>query len=166
MHTRGFTLIEFLVTLVVLAVLLAVAAPSYEASVLNGRISSISNDLVASVQVARGEALKRNQAVTLCASANGSTCAGSGGWEQGWVVRTTGGTVIQTHQALPSGMLLRTEGTSVLSLSLLPTGGSSQAVTFKLCRATPSVGSRKGEIMLYATGRASAQKLDGNTTCS
>ena len=45
------------------------------------------NDLLASVQLARSEAIKRNVAVTLCASADGTTCAGGGGWEQGWVVR-------------------------------------------------------------------------------
>ena len=80
---RGFTLIELVVTLTVAAILLAIAVPSFYDATLGSKLASYANNFVASVSLARSEAIKRNAAVTLCASSDGASCA-SGGWEQGF----------------------------------------------------------------------------------
>jgi type IV fimbrial biogenesis protein FimT len=93
-NTRGFTLIELLTALLIAAVLLAVATPSFSEFRLNARMTSAANGLLAAVQQARTEAAKRQQAVSLCALQNpvvGDQPACSGAAldrldDQGWLV--------------------------------------------------------------------------------
>jgi len=148
---RGFTLIELLVTIFIAAILLAIAVPNFNDAVLGARLSAQANNLLASVQLARSEAIKRNTATTLCQSSDGATCTNSGGWEQGWVV-LTGTTVLQHQQALPTGLkVTQTGGTS--SLSFQPIGVGATAATFTVCRSSP-VGKQERVVTVSATGVA------------
>lgn len=83
---NGFTLVEVLMSVVVAAVLLGLAVPSFTTFTKNRLITSQANEFVTSLALARSEALKRVSRVTVCRSANGSTCVSSGNWEQGWIV--------------------------------------------------------------------------------
>jgi type IV fimbrial biogenesis protein FimT len=62
----GFTLIELIVTLVIAAILLALAAPSMTSFIRRDRIITQANDLVADLSFARSEAIKRGIPVTIC----------------------------------------------------------------------------------------------------
>jgi prepilin-type N-terminal cleavage/methylation domain-containing protein len=64
----GFTLVELMFTVAVLAVLLAVGIPNFRDFIRNSRISGVANDLLADVSLARSEAVKRRLAVGLCSS--------------------------------------------------------------------------------------------------
>jgi type IV fimbrial biogenesis protein FimT len=66
----GFTLIELMVTIAVAGVLLAVATPNLRTFMQNNRLSSAANDMLRSFQIARSEAVKRQQNVVVCGSAN------------------------------------------------------------------------------------------------
>ena len=68
-------MIELMVVVVVLAVLLTVAVPSFEAVMNANRLAGASNELMASLQTARMEAVKRNARVALCLSANANDAA-------------------------------------------------------------------------------------------
>lgn len=69
-NSAGFTLIELMVTIAVAGVLLAVATPNLRTFLQNNRLSSAANDILRSFQIARSEAIKRQQNVVVCASAN------------------------------------------------------------------------------------------------
>jgi len=58
--TRAFTLIELMVTIAIAAVLLMVVIPSLTTFQRNAELTSITNNLIAALNVARGEAMKRN----------------------------------------------------------------------------------------------------------
>lgn len=154
----GFTLVELMVTIAVLAVLLGIAVPSFTNSTLGSKLRTQANDLAAAALLARSEAIKRNQAVTLCASSDGATCTGT--WASGWIVRTTGGTVIQAHGAAPSGFLI---SSSVTSLVFQPSGISATSATLTMCRATPSVGGQERVVDISATGRATVSKTSAGS---
>lgn len=72
-------------TIIVLAVLMAIAMPNFRSVILQNKLSSQSNELLAALQYARLESMRRNVRVTVCQSANGTSCASSAAWA-GWLV--------------------------------------------------------------------------------
>ncbi|MGJ3700025.1 GspH/FimT family pseudopilin [Variovorax sp. AFSI2.2] len=151
-RTRGFTLVELMVTIVVLVVLVSMALPSFDYIKLSSRLNSYSTDLVAGSQVARSEAIKRNAQVTLCVSSNGTSCATTGQWETGWIV-ISGTQVIQKQPATASGYQMR-DGAGLSALAFEPTGVGATAANFTICRSSP-VGSQERVVKVSATGRSS-----------
>jgi type IV fimbrial biogenesis protein FimT len=71
----GFTLIELMFTVVVLAVLLGIGVPNFRDFVRNSRMTAAANDLLADLNLARSEAVKRRVPVTLCKSTDGASCS-------------------------------------------------------------------------------------------
>jgi prepilin-type N-terminal cleavage/methylation domain-containing protein len=66
----GFTLLELMVTIFVVAILFGFGVPSFQEFQRNNAIAAAANDLVSATLAARAEAVKRQVPVTLCASAN------------------------------------------------------------------------------------------------
>jgi type IV fimbrial biogenesis protein FimT len=92
----GFTLVELIVTVSVASVLLAVAVPSFNEMIVSSRLTAQSNDMLAAINLARSEAIKRNASVTLCrAEASSTTCAAGAGVWQNWIIRTNAGAVLR-----------------------------------------------------------------------
>jgi len=167
---RGFTLIELMITIVIMAILVGVATPSLLNVVLGNRLGSSANNLVASAMLARSEAIKRNQQMWMCVSSNGTACT-SGGWEQGWIVtcKTTnnidcdgaGGNwlVLRQQAAVAGGLRIAdTSPGGVTSINFDPSGVGATPASFKVCRATPSAGSQERLVAITATGRAYVTK--------
>lgn len=150
---RGFTLVELMLAITIFGILLMIAVPSFRDAALGSRLSAEANNLLASVQLARSEAIKRNEAITLCASSDGSSCAASGGWEQGWVVLDASASLIQHQQALPSGLKV-TQAGGTSDLSFQPIGVGATAATFTVCRDLPVVGNQERVVNVSATGIA------------
>lgn len=87
---RGFTLIELLVVLTISAILLAVGVPMFQTSIANMRATDAANSLVASIDLARAEAIRRGEQVFVCRadSVAPTGCAAAGDWGDGWIVWT------------------------------------------------------------------------------
>ncbi|WP_456379510.1 GspH/FimT family pseudopilin [Thiolapillus sp.] len=60
---RGFTLVELLITVVVIAILVALATPSFRGLLDRNAAASTANDLLSSILLARSESIKREQPV-------------------------------------------------------------------------------------------------------
>lgn len=99
----GFTLVELMVTLAVLAILLVVAVPNLTVFIQNSRLASQTSGLVGDLNFARSEAVKRGSPVSLCASADGASCSGALTWETGWVVFND----VNANNAVDAAELLR-----------------------------------------------------------
>jgi type IV fimbrial biogenesis protein FimT len=87
----GFTLLEVLTVITIVAILMALGVPSYQYVTNANRISGEVNALLGDMQYARSEAIKEGQTVSVCSSANPTaaapTCAGgTTGWQSGWIV--------------------------------------------------------------------------------
>jgi type IV fimbrial biogenesis protein FimT len=88
---RGFTLIELMVTIAIVAILAALAAPSLQAFVVRNTFASIGNEFQGSLLRARTEAVSKNSCTTMCMSDtidNASPfCKQSDqDWQVGWIV--------------------------------------------------------------------------------
>lgn len=85
---RGFTLVELMVTVAVLAVMAGLAVPSFRATVNANRLTGSTNELVNALQTARMEAIRRNQRAAVCLSANAdaATPSCSTSSPTGWLV--------------------------------------------------------------------------------
>lgn len=85
-RTRGFTLLELLITIAVAAILLAIAVPSYQGVVQRNSLTANVNDLVGDLNYARSEAVTRGQDVYICSSSDQSSCNAGDDWSKGWVI--------------------------------------------------------------------------------
>jgi type IV fimbrial biogenesis protein FimT len=88
---RGFTAVELMVTVAVVAILTAIALPALRTFVLNARRDSLVNGLVASLNYARSQALTLDQGAYFCpgtTAPTSTTCPG-GAWTSGWELIAT-----------------------------------------------------------------------------
>jgi type IV fimbrial biogenesis protein FimT len=160
----GFSLIELMVTLAVAGVLLGVAVPAFTGMILNNRLTSTANDMLADFAVARSEAAKRGTRVTICMNSAGTdadtACSTSGSWSAGWLIfldangnnaLDSGETVLRVHQALPSSIFVTTAVGNYLLAK--PVGTVSPTGTFLLCDSR--TGNFGRLVTISPTGRAS-----------
>ena len=91
---NGFTIIEILIVVVILAILMSLAAPSFIRTLRSTTVSNSINGMMADLRFARSEAVRRGSTVIVCRSddpeAASPVCAtsgaGSSGWASGWIV--------------------------------------------------------------------------------
>lgn len=163
---NGFTLVEWMVTIAVSAILLTITVPALSNVMVSSRLTSFANTFLAHLYLARGEAIKRNGRAALCKSATGVSCASEGDWQQGWIVfqdendnalRDISEVVLLQQSALPNGYFLNGNATVQNYISYSPTGstklsgGAFQAGTLTLCEQSSQQGRK---IIISSTGRA------------
>ena len=83
---RGLTLYELLVTLVLVAILVGIAVPSFARTTANARIRTELNALFHAIHLARKESIMRRSVVSICPSNNGLACQPGLDWSQGWIM--------------------------------------------------------------------------------
>lgn len=91
MSPRGFTLVELMVAVALLAILSAVAVPSLRTFFVRNTLSGLGNEFTGSILRARSEAVSKNICTTMCLSdtvdAATPFCRQSGNdWQGGWLV--------------------------------------------------------------------------------
>ncbi len=91
----GFTLIELMVVVAIVALMAVLAAPSFKQMIQSNTISSAVNSFMADMRFARSEAIRRGGSVVLCRSdspeaadpnCNSGSGTGGRGWKTGWFV--------------------------------------------------------------------------------
>ena len=117
---KGFTLLELMMVIAVAAILGALALPNMQNFAQNSRLTTQNNDLIADLNVARSEAIKRNGNVVICRSASATTATpacdtgGTPAWENGWLIfadaPSATGTFNNTYAATDGDIILRARG--------------------------------------------------------
>lgn len=169
---NGFTLVELLITIVVISVLLATAVPSFMQFIKNNRVTGQANSLVVSTQMARNEAVKRGAGTTLCAAnADMDGCSGSTDWSTGWIVfsdlnrdgdintitgaATSGSTCLEDEDCLINTVAGPSRSTLTATNSeirFLPTGHTSGAAVTLTLEADDCKHKQKRSIIITAQG--------------
>lgn len=107
---RAFTLVELLITMVIVAILASLAFPSFQSLLANAQIRTAAQALHDGLQLARAEAIRRNERVVFVK-----------GTESGWTVSVdAGGNTLQTRPY--------TEGSKSATVTVTP--GTTTKVTF------------------------------------
>jgi type IV fimbrial biogenesis protein FimT len=147
----GFTLVELVVTMAIAAIILTQAVPSFSTMISNNRLTTQTNNLVADINLARSEAVKRGLRVILCRTADpyaaAATCGGTANtWSTGWllyadddgsgVYESANDTLIRVGAPAVSTVAVKTNSTSNNNLEYNPDGttneGGSTAI-FAIC---------------------------------
>jgi type IV fimbrial biogenesis protein FimT len=165
-RSKGYSLVELLVTLLILVILSSLAVPAYRNFVTENQLTSQLNLLAGAIEYTRAEAIHRHIICTLCKSQDGKRCDGL--WREGWIVfadRQSSGQVVsedeilRVYAGMPSGGDLTWSGTrSNDYLQFMPTGSTrGQSGTFTYF---PRVLHKNiwGKIIISQTGRVRIEK--------
>jgi type IV fimbrial biogenesis protein FimT len=115
---HGFTLVEMMVVIVLMAILLALALPSFNSLIEKYRVEGMVSALMASVSHARAEAARRGQAVTIRQRAE---CSGAD-WSCGWETVVGSGDGLEILQRQDPDTRVAIEKSAVGSMAFDPMG--------------------------------------------
>lgn len=173
---HGFTAVELIVVIGIMAILAAIAVPSYNEFIARSRMDSAANELVNAAAFARTEAIRTRSNVVI-AKRQANCRAGSGtaqDWSCGFVAFKDANRN-GTQDAGGDEPTLREVG-EVVSLNVMHVGGGSDAsVTFNPFGVaasspgrfvyTPERGGLSSAVTLCMSSGGRIRKLTGNVNC-
>lgn len=122
-NQSGFTIYELMITMLIIGVILTLGVPNLAEFTQNSRLTSASNDLHSSFQLARSEAARAKTNITICSSANSldpaAVCGGT--FNDGWIifidtngdlVHDVGENIVRSHPQVPDGITVTTNAGS------------------------------------------------------
>lgn len=132
---KGFTLVESLIVITIMAILAAIAVPGMRMAQANSRVKSAASDISAVMADARSQAAGRQRSISLTAEPDG--------WNKGWVMAFTvaiaGVPDLAAHRGMPESIQL-TLTPDIDELVFLPGGVVQKSdataidtVTFTVC---------------------------------
>ncbi|MES3008807.1 MAG: GspH/FimT family pseudopilin [Pseudomonadota bacterium] len=158
---KGFTLTEVLITVGIIALMVAMGAPSLADLMQSQRLDSRSNDLLSSLLLARSEAVTRNTPVALCPIDPDApeACDSDVGWQSGWIAfeddaaggvigsRDVSESILDTYTGM-GGQMTVVSASYASYIRYLPSGGANDTGTFNICvEATTAM-----DVVVNATG--------------
>ncbi len=172
-RAAGFTIIELMITILVAAIMVALAAPGMKELMERNRVQTAADTLFTSLMLARSESLKRNQPVVMCKTTDQANCSTAVGvyWEQGWLVYAdTDGDgsidsdeILRVVEPMRNGDTVRATGSFADSLTYRTDGSASGTGTFVLCNADGDTSFGR-EVDVSVTGRPRLNKTTADCT--
>ena len=178
-RARGFTIFELMIAVAIAGILAAVAVPNLKVFAQNNRLAAGSNDLLRAFQVARSEAIKRQQPVALC-GVDDSTVAvpacNYSTFKNGWIVfvdtaipawqTASGSVIVERHGAVDPTVTVKADNDRIelydFSGFAVPTGTKTPTRNIVLCDVRGTAASNGSSlargVLIANTGRARVTK--------
>ncbi|MBK1692569.1 GspH/FimT family pseudopilin [Ectothiorhodospira mobilis] len=172
-QTKGYTLMELLVTLTLMVVLTTLVIPGWATLLGEQRLAAATNTLIQALTAARFAAVKRGEGVVLCPSTDGRVCA-KVPYHRGWILRPAPETVpaLETQAPVlrawagPRGAVAIHTGKGLARyVAYQPDGqtrqlnGALQMGTFRLCQ-----GDQGRKVIISQTGRVRVERAPCDTS--
>jgi type IV fimbrial biogenesis protein FimT len=162
--TAGFTLIELIITIAIVAIMAAWAIPSFQTFIRDQRLITQSNDVISDVNLARSEAIRRGANITVCPtvdpSAAAPVCAAANDWTTGrFIFLVTTGEVLKVREAVSGSSAGNTLTADANSITFEPNGQMPRGtpeIEFKACDQRGGAYARS--ISTTRTGRSRVAK--------
>jgi len=149
-HIRGFTLVELMATIIIGAILVSIAVPSFTNLIRRNQITTYANEFGTAVNLARSEAVKRGTSVSIT-SANGTD------WTQGWTVNVvSSGELLRTAPALTGDNTFTSGVNNSVTFNSRGSTALGAEETWSLCNADVAAGR---QIRIAVTGRISVREI-------
>ena len=158
MRHQGFSLLELITVLAIIAIAASIGIPSFRDIIKDNRIITASNELLVSLSLARTTAIQQKTNVRVCITSNpeaaAPVCLNSGtDWSNGWVV--------MADSARDGTFATKLSGT-VLTNTKLQITGARAAVQFQ--RTGLLAGGNNGSFGICDERKSNAQKLSSMRT--
>lgn len=147
---NGFSLIELMVVISIIAIIAGIGAPSFRNLTLDNRLSSTANNLLGSLRIARSEAATQRTGITVCAANTDKTaCADpdSTDWTAGAMLMR-GNEVIRVIPAAASGLTI---ASSHAKVEFRPNGTITPTLVLTISEAERS---KTHQVKVNAIGQA------------
>jgi type IV fimbrial biogenesis protein FimT len=166
--SRGYTLYELLITVLLLALMSAIAVPSFSASLARSRQRAELDALFHAIHVARKESIMRRKVVSICPSDDGKTCGHDAQWSSGWLMfentdrdsppRIDAGEALLQQHAVRPGVTMHANrrGFTLRATFLRATNG-----TIIVCDRARRIPAKALVISYTGRPRIAAKKTDG-----
>lgn len=183
----GFNLLELLVVVIILGVVFAVGFPSFQFVTNSGRVSNPANELLATLQLARMEAIRRGQRTVVCRSddplAAAPTCTTTAGNWGGWLAYVDvnandafDGTDVRlrTHNINPPTVVVASAAVSGASSRIIfrPDGmartadGGLLGARIRVCVATTRPADNARDVVITAGSRTAVLRVNAAGACA
>lgn len=165
---RGFTLIELMVVIAIIAAVASFGVPQFRDLMQNGRISTQANELQGLMQLARSEAVTNRVVTRICGSTDQATC-NTNNWESGVILfrdrngdgSASAAELVRTMPAIVDGNTVRGVNGAI---SFLTDGTLTAAAMLRICDARGANSSR--QIRLNTAGQSRISKGNpGDVVC-
>ena len=150
--SRGFSLVELMITVLVVAILTAIAWPSFRDFMHRNAAIAQANQVLASLQYARNEAVSRRYPTGFCGSTAGASCDGGDTLENGWMIWREA-VMTRTPPAYVAGTdeLLRvTQAQPNVSIRMFPADAKDDLIAFDQTGAVINANGAQSEVVICA----------------
>ncbi len=161
LKSAGFTLIELLMVIAIMGIILSIGIPSFQSMITNNRLTTQANSMVGALNIARSEAVKRNQLLVVRKTDTN--------WKDGWQVFVdsnnshvldTDEDVIQKYAGVTPNFYINSSFTNYISYR--PDGRSNTPGNFYFCSPSQQGSFRK--VVIAPSGRIRTENSEQYST--
>lgn len=163
-RSRGFTLVELMVVVVIAAILAVVAVPSLQATIQANQLDTVSNQLLAALATARSEAVRAPDATVTVDHPQGAGVD----WKSGWTTTlkdSKGTATLQSAASVPGPVTVISNLGGPISFDargrlVLGTQVPPPTLVFVICADGATLAGKSRAVIVSPSGRARVAHLD------